>query len=78
LLRGGEVQRLGRGDGLLLARSLPPARLVLQPELPSAGLPAPDDLALSSAATTREALSTEEPDLPVSEQLTGVGASAPD
>jgi type IV secretory pathway TraG/TraD family ATPase VirD4 len=78
LLRGGEVQRLERGEGLLLARSLPPARLVLQPELPSAGPPALDDPALSEATTTREALSTAEPDLPVSEQLTGVGASAPD
>jgi type IV secretory pathway TraG/TraD family ATPase VirD4 len=78
LLRGGEVQRLERGEGLLLARSLPPARLVLQPELPSAGPPAPDDLARSAATTTREALGTAEPDVPVSEQLTGVGASAPD
>lgn len=77
LLRGGDVQRLRRGEGLLLARSLPPARLALQPELPSAGPPAPPALALSAATATREALGTAEPDLEVSEQLSGVGAPAP-
>jgi type IV secretory pathway TraG/TraD family ATPase VirD4 len=77
LSRGGEVQRLPRSEGLLLARSLPPARLVLQPELPSAGPPVPPDLGLSAAAATREALRTAKPDLEVSEQLSGVGAPAP-
>jgi type IV secretory pathway TraG/TraD family ATPase VirD4 len=77
LLRGGEVQRLRRGEGLLLARSLPPARLVLQPELPSTGPPAPDDLAIYPAAATREALGTAEPDDVVSEHLSGVGAPGP-
>jgi type IV secretory pathway TraG/TraD family ATPase VirD4 len=78
LLRGGEVQRLKRGEGVLLARSLPPARLVLQPELPSASPSAPDDLVLTAAAATHEALGTAKPDLAVSEHLTGVGAPAPD
>jgi type IV secretory pathway TraG/TraD family ATPase VirD4 len=77
LLRGGEVQRLGRGEGLLLARSLPPARLVLQPELPHAGPPAPAAVALPAAAAPREAPTPVEPERAVSEHLTGVGAPAP-